>query len=208
MLRNIIYIISSILLFFVGLILYGILLNMREISLEEAMIQKNLETIKNPSIFVDRRNYFLALYADTVLVKKYDAVFGRNSGSNKLSKDDFITPTGKYRICKIDTNFIYYKKLYLNYPNINDAAEALRMSVIDKNEFIAISNSNNNNGCSFENSKLGGNIGIQGIGEYNIIFKNLPFVFNWTNGSIAVSNENIDELLSVITIGTKVTIKN
>lgn len=208
MLRNIIYIISSILLFFVGLILYGILLNMREISLEDAMIQKKIETIENPSIFVDRRNYYLALYSDTVLVKKYDAVFGRNGGSNKLSKDDFITPTGNYRICKIDTNFIYYKKLYLNYPNINDAAEALRMRVIDKNEFIAISNSNNNDGCSYEKTKLGGNIGIQGIGEYNIIFKNLPFVFNWTNGSIAVSNENIDELLSVINIGTKVTIKN
>lgn len=207
MLRNIIYIISSILLFFVGLILYGILLNTREVSLDDAMREKNISTLKNPTIFIDRRNYYLALYSDTVLVKKYNAVFGRNNGSLKLSKEDFITPSGTYKICKIDTNYIYYKKLYLNYPNINDAAEALRLRIINKSEFIAISN-NNNEGCSYEHTKLGGNIGIQGIGEYNIVFKNLPFVFNWTNGSIAVSNENIDELLSVINIGTKVTIKN
>ena len=39
------------------------------------------------------------------------------------------------------------------------------------------------------------------------IFKNLPFVFNWTNGSIAMSDENIDEIHSVIREGTEVVIK-
>jgi murein L,D-transpeptidase YafK len=125
-----------------------------------------------------------------------------------MSKNDFITPTGKYRICRIDTDYVYYKKLFLDYPNIADAAEALRMQIITKDEFIAISNSITNDGCSNEFTELGSDIGIQGIGEYNEVFKNLPFVFNWTNGSIAVSNENIDELLSVVNIGTKVTIKN
>ncbi len=57
--------------------------------------------------------------------------------------------------------------------------------------------------CPYENTILGGEIGIQGIGEYNLIFKNLPFVFNWTNGSAAISNESIDELLSVVDIRNK-----
>lgn len=54
---------------------------------------------------------------------------------------------------------------------------------------------------------LGGNIGIHGIGRLNPIFKNLPFVYNWTDGSIAISNESLDELLSVINTGTQVVIK-
>ncbi len=207
MLKNIIYIISSMLIFFSGIIVYGVVINIREVSLKEAMKQKNITQLEKPSIYVDRKNYSLELYSDTLLVKKYHAVFGRNSGSIKLSKDDFITPSGNYKICKIDTNFIYYKKMYLNYPNTKDAAEALRLKVISKEEYLAISKNSNNN-CSYPNTPLGADIGIHGIGEYNIILKNLPFVFNWTNGSIAVSNENIDELLSVVHVGTTVKIVN
>lgn len=208
MLRNVIYIMGSVIVFFFGIVVYGVLINLRQITLEEAMSIKNLSKITNPSIIVDRRNYTLELYSDTIMVKKYNAVFGRNKSSIKLSKNDFITPTGEYSICRIDTNYIYYKKLYINYPNIADAAEALKSKLITKEQFLAISNRINANNCSFEHTVLGNEIGIQGIGEYNLIFKNLPFVFNWTNGSIAISNENIDELLTVVNIGTKVTIKN
>ncbi len=50
---------------------------------------------------------------------------------------------------------------------------------------------------SYLETELGNNIGIHGIGRLNFIFKNLPFIYNWTDGSIAVSNENIDEIYSV-----------
>jgi len=208
MLRNIIYIISSIIVFFTGIVAYGIIINLREITLDEAKNNNNIDKITNPSIIVDRKNYTLELYSDTTLVKKFNAVFGRNKGSLKLSKDDFITPSGKFKICKIDSKHTYYKKLYLNYPKISDAAEALKMKIISRKEYLAISNSIKSTGCSFGETPLGSDIGIQGIGEYNLIFKNLPFVFNWTNGSIAISNENVDELLSVVNVGTKVIIKN
>lgn len=208
MLRHIIYIISSILVFFTGIIIYGVVRNLREISLKEAMHNKNIEEIINPTILVNRKNYTLSLYSDTVLVKKYNAVFGRNSSRIKTSKNDLVTPIGEYEICKIDTNYIYYKKMYLNYPNIKDAAEALKMGILSRDDFIKVSNNINKGKCSYEETPLGANIGIQGIGQYNIIFKNLPFVFNWTDGSIAISNEGVDELLSVIDIGTEVKIKN
>ena len=206
MLRNIFYITSSILFFFAGIIVYGIVLNLREITLSEAMREKELNVITNPSIIINRKNYTLELYSDSIKIKQYKVVFGRNSGYNKKSKDDFVTPTGNYKICNIDTNFIYYKQLKLNYPNIQDANRGLKEGIISKYEFISIINSLKNNGCSYDYTKLGGNIGIHGIGKYNLIFKNLPFVFNWTNGSIALSNENIDELCSVVKIGTKVKI--
>jgi murein L,D-transpeptidase YafK len=195
-------------LFFAGIIVYGIVINLREISLKEALAEKNITQIENPSIVIDRRNYALELYLNKVMVKKYNVVFGRNSGSKKYSKDDFITPSGEYKICKIDTNHTYYKKLYLNYPNTADAAEALRLKLISQDQFEEIIESNKKNICPYPKSPLGADIGIQGIGEYNFVFKNLPFVFNWTNGSIALSNENTDEILSVVKIGTRVTIKN
>jgi murein L,D-transpeptidase YafK len=195
-------------LFFAGIIVYGIIINSRDITLDEALSEKQITEIKNPSIVINRRDYNLELYSDKILVKKYNVVFGRNSGSKKLSKDDFITPTGEYRVCRVDTNFIYYKKIYLNYPNTADAVEALRLNLINKEEFSKIVETNKREECSYPNTLLGADIGIQGIGEYNFIFKNLPFVFNWTNGSIALSNQNIDEIISVIGIGTRVSIRN
>jgi murein L,D-transpeptidase YafK len=206
MLKNIFYITSSIIFFFVGIIVYGIILNLKEITLSEAMKEKDLNVITNPSIIINRKNYTLDLYSDSIKVKQYKVVFGRNNGFDKKSKDDFITPIGNYKICGIDTNFIYYKRLKLNYPNIQDANKNLKNGIISKVEFLTIMNSLKNNKCSYDYTKLGGNISIHGIGKYNLIFKNLPFVFNWTNGSIALSNENIDELYSVVNIGTKVKI--
>ncbi|PID63085.1 MAG: L,D-transpeptidase [Ignavibacteriae bacterium] len=208
MLRNILYIIGSILVFFLGIIIYGVVLNLREISLTEAMQIKNVTEVKNPKIIIDRKGYTLNLYSDSLFIKKYHAVFGKNKASKKNSKDDFVTPIGTYKICKIADDEQYYKKLYLNYPNTKDASEALRDKIINKMEFQEILSRIKNGNCPYPNTKLGADIAIQGIGEYNLIFKNLPFVFNWTNGSIAISNESIDELISVINVGTNVTIKN
>ena len=208
MLRNVIYIIGSIIIFFAGALIYGVFLNFREVSLTQKMNEKNIKQINNASIYIDRRNYSLKLFSDTLEIKAYKVVFGRNSSSNKISKDDFITPTGNYIICKIDTHYIYYKKFSLNYPNLQDASEALRNKIITQKEFKEIYKSLSESGCSFGDTPLGSNISIHGIGEFNIIFKNLPFVFNWTNGSIALSNEDIDELYNVVKIGTKVIIRN
>jgi hypothetical protein len=95
----------------------------------------------------------------------------------------------------------------LNYPNINDASEALRKNLITQKQYDQLKFEFYYEGCPKANTVLGGNVGIHGIGEYNDIIKNLPFVFNWTDGSIALSNEDIKEIYSVIKEGTKVVIK-
>ena len=208
MVRNVIYIATSVLLFFSGVILYGVILNIREVTLDEALKENKLQAINNPSIIIDRKNYSLNLFSDSLKIKSYKVVFGSNSGAEKLSKNDFITPNGKYKICSIDTDLKYYKKLKLNYPNTQDAVRGLRNNIISKIEYTTILNSLEHNKCSYSYTKLGANISVHGIGKYNFIFKNLPFVFNWTNGSIAMSNENIDELINILPIGTTIVIKN
>lgn len=199
---------ASIIVFFVGVVVYGIIINLREVSLDVTIKEKELGELENVSFLIDRHNYRLELYSDGIFVKSYKAVFGKNKNSVKISKDDLVTPTGEYFICSIDTNYKYHKLLKINYPNKRDASEAYKNGIINKEEFSEIDESARNSDCSPENTKLGADIGIHGIGTYNFIFKNLPFVYNWTNGSIAVCNEDIDELYSVAEIGTKVFIRN
>lgn len=206
MLRNLVYFSVSIVVFFSGMIVYGIMLNLREETLKEAMQQKGITNLKDVQLVVSRNNYTLNLYSDTTLIKTYKVVFGQGSGKVKTSRFDNVTPLGTYFICAMDSSDEFYKKIFLNYPNKRDAAESLKNGIISKEEFQTIVS--NTTGCPPSNTKLGAEIGIHGIGEYNFIFKNLPFAFNWTNGSIAVSNENIDELFSVVGLSTKVDIRD
>lgn len=206
MLRNLVYFSTSIIVFFGGMIVYGIILNLREETLYEAMQEKGITNLDNIQLVVSRNNYTLDLYSDTTLIKTYKVVFGQGSGKVKTSKNDNVTPLGTYHVCKVDTNSFFYKKVYLNYPTKKDAAEAFKNGIINKDEFNLINTAKSN--CPPSNTSLGADIGIHGIGEYDFIFKNLPFAFNWTNGSIALSNENVDELVSVVNINTLVEIRD
>ena len=207
LLRNVLFTIGAIALFFSGVIVYGIILNLRAITLEEAMVQKGFRVLDDVNLLVERKNYTLNLYEDTVLVKAYRVCFGRNLNDKKKLSDDGATPVGVYKICSITNNHRYYKFLQINYPNLEDAAEALRKSLITQKQYDELKFDFYYEECINSNTILGGNIGIQGIGRLNSIFKNLPFVYNWTDGSIALSNEDLDEILTVIKTGTKVVIR-
>ena len=206
-LQKIIFFSGGTLIFIIGVILYGIIINIREITLTEAMKLKGFSKLNSTSILIERKNYSLSIYEDTVLIKTCRANFGRNINSPKSREGDNATPVGEYMICTIDTLSRYHKFLRLNYPNLVDAGEALVKGRISQKQYDKLTFEYYYGDCPDSVTDLGGNIGIQGIGEYNTIFKNLPFVFNWTDGSIAVSNEDIDEIYSVVKRGTKVVIK-
>jgi murein L,D-transpeptidase YafK len=205
--RNIFFMTAGIFVFICGVIVYGIIINSMENSLYEEMLEKGFTQLNNVNILVDRKNFTLSIFEDTVSIKTYRVSFGRNTSAPKSKLSDGATPVGEYNICDIDTAHKYYKYLKLNYPNISDAADGLRRGIITQRQFDQIKFEYYYEGCPKLETDLGGNIGIHGIGRLNYIFKNLPFVYNWTDGSIALKNESIDEILSVTGKGTKVVIK-
>jgi murein L,D-transpeptidase YafK len=207
LLRNVIFTIGAIILFISGVIVYGVILNLRQVPLSEAMAQKGFRNLSDVNLVVDRKTYTLNVYEDTVFIKAYRVSLGRNLSDKKKLSEDGATPIGTYKICSINNHQTYYKFLKINYPNLEDASEALRKSLITQKQFNQIKFEYYYEECVSSNTVLGGNIGIHGIGRLNSIFKNLPFVYNWTDGSIALSNESLDEILSVIKIGTQVVIK-
>lgn len=207
MIKNIIYFFCSLLLFFVGIILYGIILNTGNITLVEAKKQKNIDEINEVRLVIDRKNYKLHLYSNNILIKTYKVVFGIKGKSNKFSNYNFSTPIGDYNICEIVKDHKYEIFLKINYPNHQDLSEAYKNNDITKNEYEKYNKILNDGNCNANSEIFNKEIGIQGIGKYDFIFRNLPFVFNWTNGSAAVSNSEIKELAEVVKIGTPVIIK-
>ena len=76
--KNISFMILSILIFLVGVVVYGIILNLREVTLKEAMALKGIKEFEKVIIVIDRSAFSLSLFDDTTLVKTYKASFGRN----------------------------------------------------------------------------------------------------------------------------------
>ena len=138
LLRNIMFTIGAVMLFISGVIVYGIILKLREIPLQEAIAQKGFRTLNDVNLLVDRKTFSLILYEDTVFIKSYRVSFGRNLNDKKKLVDDGATPVGNYKICSISDDETYYKFLRINYPNLEDAAEALRKSLITQKQFNQI----------------------------------------------------------------------
>ncbi|MHC1739209.1 MAG: murein L,D-transpeptidase family protein [Ignavibacteriaceae bacterium] len=204
--RNIVFLSGGLLLFIAGVILYGIILNIRENTLAEEMATLKIDSLKNVTLQISLSKYKLYLYSDSILVKRYRISAGRDNYAKKEIGDNG-TPVGEYRICRIDSNHKFHRYFRIDYPNLRDIEEAYLEKSIDSDEYHKIRRELLDGECPTRSVVLGGDLGIHGIGKLNNIFKNLPFIFNWTNGSIAMSDENIDELFRVVKNGTKIIIK-
>ena len=204
MIKNILYLIGSFIIFFLGIVFYGIFLARTADSLKSSLFKRGIKEITKPVIVIDKSDYKLSLYSDSTLIKNYKIILGRVS-SKRI--DIRSTPIGIYKVCNKIEKYKYHKLIKLNFPNSSCATELFMEKKISKLDYKRIINTETSNDCLPDELQFIENFGLQGIGEYDLIFKNLPFVFNWTNGSVALSNNDIDELFSVCHIGTQVTIR-
>jgi len=109
---------------------------------------------------------------------------------NKRTLDD-KTPLGKFRIGWINEKSRYYRFFGLDYPDRETAWRALEDNVISEETWLSILRASNQGRTPPQNTELGGYIGIHGIGRGD---PEIHDQFHWTNGCIALTNEQIDQL--------------
>lgn len=144
---------------------------------------------------------------DIQVVKKYKIAFGKGGSGTKRRLGDNKTPVGAYRIVdfKQDSKFHYF--MQLDYPNLLDAWHGYKNELISAKEFKQIATAYKNKLTPPQHTALGGYIGIHGIGELNKEKLKIHELYNWTEGCIALRNDEINELRNYVSIGTKVIIK-
>ena len=139
--------------------------------------------------------------------KVYRIALGRGGPGEKQRLGDRKTPVGTYRVIGFNDRSKFDFFIRLNYPNVKDAFYGLKSAVISRAEFDRIIGALRRNTLPPQDTSLGGAIGIHGIGpetpEKLRIHENL----NWTEGCIALKNEEIRELRPYIRIGTRVVIR-
>lgn len=136
------------------------------------------------AFIVDKIKHKGYLYYNGKLSKEYDIEMGRNWIGDKHTAGDKATPEGMYRVIKKKAGgeSRYHKAMLINYPNDED---------------YAAFNSKKRQGLISKNSGIGGLIEIHGNGGKGD---------DWTAGCVALTDRDIDELFSRMSVGSPVTI--
>lgn len=143
-------------------------------------------------LLVDTQALTLEVKKGDKTVEKMDNIaIGRNGAGFKAQRGDDITPLGLYRIGWVNQESAYYRFFGLSYPSAENAATALKQGIIDPATFASIVSAHNNNRVPPQNTRLGGQIGIHGLGKGN---EKIHRTMNWTHGCIALTNRQIDRL--------------
>ncbi len=155
-------------------------------------------------IRVHKAERLMELYTKTIfgrekLLKSYKISLGKNPIGHKQQEGDSRTPEGKYKISFKNPNSSFYLSLHISYPNQVDQQRAWDRGV-----------------------SPGGDIFIHGMpNAISHLFRLVPNSFNgepeewvynflsgmdWTEGCIAVRNDEMKEIYQLVNAGTDIEI--
>lgn len=135
-------------------------------------------------VLVQKAARQLTLLSNGEPVRTYRVSLGGNPVGHKQQVGDERTPEGLYTISARNPNSSFHRSLQISYPNAHDRARA-RAAGVDPGGLIMIHGIRN------------------GLGWVGVLHR----TFDWTNGCIAVTNGEMDEIWEFVTVGTPIEIK-
>ncbi len=142
-------------------------------------------------IIITKHSYELTLYDDRGWLVKYPVVFGNNDLGDKMKEGDRETPEGTFTIIGKRIHEKWDRFMMLDYPTA-ESYERFRQRKA--------------RGIIPKDAQIGGGVGIHGTWPHEGYA--VDRYENWTEGCISLKNEDVEELFSLIPVGTKVTIRN
>ncbi len=135
-------------------------------------------------VLVEKSARTMSVYQQGVLLKQYTVSLGFTPKGHKQVEGDGKTPEGIYQLDWRNPNSIAYLSFHINYPNAKDRAHAAALGV-----------------------SPGGEIMVHGL--YNAWKDMNParIKADWTNGCVAVSNADMDELWRAVPDGPTIEIR-
>ncbi|HEY8734346.1 MAG TPA: L,D-transpeptidase [Puia sp.] len=140
-------------------------------------------------VVIVKADYELKVYDQDGWYGTYPVVFGSKSLDDKMVEGDRRTPEGTYHIASKRPHEKWDKMMLIDFPTKAD---------LDK------FNQRKSKGLIPRNAKIGGGIAIHGTWPHDDLAVDL--FQNWTNGCIALKNEDVDELYDLLPVGTTVEI--
>ena len=135
-------------------------------------------------VTVDKSKRRMYLIDDGEVVREFRIALGKHPRGHKTQEGDNRTPEGRYFLDFVINDSEFYRSIHISYPNPQDIAYAAKLRV-----------------------NPGGNIKIHGLRNGEKRPANFVQSFDWTNGCIAITNEEMDELLTLVKSGTPIDIR-
>lgn len=151
------------------------------VNIKTKLKTKGVGVIAN-KIIVKKSKRKMYVFRSDGVVKEYLVSLGKMPVGKKIKMGDGKTPEGNYDIAYHNPNSKFFYSLKISYPNKEDIRSAYEKGV-----------------------NPGGDIFIHGLPNKDPRYINYV-KRDWTNGCIAVSNEDIKEIASVVSKGTPITI--
>jgi murein L,D-transpeptidase YafK len=136
------------------------------------------------AIVVDKTVRKLTLLRNGDVLKTYDVALGHAPVGPKQREGDGRTPEGHYVIDSKNARSHNHLALRVSYPDATDRARAWRLG-----------------------ASPGGDIMIHGLHNGLGWLGSLHRAIDWTDGCIAVTNSQIEEVWSLVEVGTPIEIK-
>ena len=153
-------------------------------------------SLKTPRVVVLKSKRTLHLFDGETLARTYPIDLGAAPVGQKRRQGDGRTPTGSFRVVTKNANSRYHRFIGIDYPNEPAVRWGLARGLISPGEAASIKDGLREGRCPDWGTALGGGIGIHGRRRGR----------DWTAGCIALSNEHVEELFSVLRIGDPVEI--
>lgn len=135
-------------------------------------------------IIVYKAQHKMELLGNGIVIKSYKIALGGNPTGAKTRQGDHRTPEGRYRIDAKNAQSRFHLALHVSYPNPEDRERARKLGV-----------------------SPGGDIMIHGLPDQFAYLGGLQSHYDWTDGCIAVSNVEIEEIWKLVPFGTEVEIR-
>jgi murein L,D-transpeptidase YafK len=139
------------------------------------------EGTKADFVVLYKKDRKLVLLQKNIQLKEYHISLGDDPVGHKEKEGDKKTPEGLYKIDYRNPNSKYHYSLHISYPNKNDSLHAAALGV-----------------------SPGGNIMIHGFPDNMTFLEDYYISHDWTDGCIAVSNQDIDEIAGAVPDGTAI----
>ena len=139
---------------------------------------------KADSVLVKKHEKRMYLMKNKKPFKIYRIALGANSKGHKMRAGDERTPEGTYILDYKNSNSDFYKSIHISYPNAFDILSAKERGAVP-----------------------GGDIMIHGQKNGAKNFGRIHRYVNWTDGCIAVTNTEMDEIWASVDAGTPITIE-
>lgn len=159
--------------------------------------RKSLAEIENPHLVVKKKERLLQVFDGAQLIRTYKIALGRAPQGDKETEGDGKTPEGEFYVFTKNDKSKFYLSLGLSYPNREAAERGLRENLITPREYDEILKAVAEKRMPPQKTALGGEIYIHGGGTAR----------DWTEGCVALPDEEIKELFAAIPVGARVVIQ-